>query len=41
MFLRKQVWQFVKCGGEVELFSAPSGAGEWIESHRDYEIEQY
>jgi len=41
VYLRERVWQFVQEGGEIELFNSPSGAAEWIEAHRDHEIEQH
>ena len=41
VFLRERVWQFVQDGGEVELFRALWRVAEWIDAHRDHEIEQH
>jgi len=41
VYLRECVWQYVQSGGEVELFTTPSGAAEWIEAHQGHEIEQH
>jgi len=41
VYLHERVWQFLQAGGELDLFTIPSGAAEWIEAYQDHDIEQH
>ena len=39
LFLRQKVADYLDNSGEISLFNTPSGAEQWISSHRNHEIE--
>ena len=39
LFLRQRVADYLIHGGEIALFNTPSGAEQWISTHRNHEIE--
>ena len=41
IFLRQKVANYLTEGGEISLLNTPSGAEEWIYSHKDHEIEEH
>lgn len=41
IFLREKVSSYIFDGGIISLFNAPTGAEDWIQAHKDNEIESH